>query len=237
MVVVRSTPDLVGWGGAFTPSLEKNSLSHIRVMVKAVTLTQCLWGGGPDLRWTSLVSRHQGSLPPMVVQCKAYRTLASWRGEGSQSPCLSWELQGWHRSITDVQSQPRVNLRRAQCRDMEHLRPLKGSQTDVPISLIHGICVLWTKVQSCVECYHPDKVVADCNINIFSDSAMSHFRYILKMLILRCVPCYQWLVGDKNFASESPKKRQSVGMTSIPVTFLYLDRYYCLIWLSYCNTK
>ena len=51
---------------------------------------------------------------------------------------------------------------------------------DVPTSLIHEICTKWGEVRSFVEPYHPDKAVASCSINMFSDNALCHFRNILK---------------------------------------------------------
>jgi hypothetical protein len=39
---------------------------------------------------------------------------------------------------------------------------------------------MWETVQNFVEKYHPNKAVAVRVMNIFNDSAMSHFREILK---------------------------------------------------------
>jgi hypothetical protein len=55
----------------------------------------------------------------------------------------------------------------------------EGSK-DVSSSLIRKICAKWGEVQSFMERYHPDKVVASRSINIFNDNAMFHFRNILK---------------------------------------------------------
>ncbi|XP_028575874.2 uncharacterized protein LOC114592144 isoform X1 [Podarcis muralis] len=51
---------------------------------------------------------------------------------------------------------------------------------NVPTALIEEMCAKWAELQSFVEKYHPDAAAVSHATNTFNDSAMSHFRQILK---------------------------------------------------------
>ncbi|VFV34592.1 Hypothetical predicted protein [Lynx pardinus] len=56
----------------------------------------------------------------------------------------------------------------------------KKAEESLTSSEIREMCEMWETVQKFVEKHHPNKAVAVRAMNLFNDSAMSHFREILK---------------------------------------------------------
>nr|XP_057925930.1 tigger transposable element-derived protein 1-like [Doryrhamphus excisus] len=80
-------------------------------------------------------------------------------------------------------------------------------EENVPSSLIKDMFAKWSDVQSFVEKHHPNKAVASRLCNMFNDSALSHFRQILKRRYKHNYYDSSMLQGSSN------SKRQKMEVT------------------------
>ena len=112
---------------------------------------------------------------------------------------------------------------------------------DVPTSLIREICAKWGEVQSFVERYQPDKVVASRSINIFNDNAMCHFRNILKRrqkqitmdnFLVRQRPC-----GSEAESSGAKRQKKRKRIPFQTITFHFLTTFHLCHQLSFVQVR